>query len=103
MKKNKKPVSKTEVAARKNVLFDSQEIVGTSVKGFDFNSIKGKMDYEKLLESYLSTGFQATHFGKALEIIAKMREEKATIYLGYTSNMFISGLRIVLKYLQTQN
>jgi len=99
MKKNKKPVSKTEAAARKNVLFDSQEIVGTSVKGFDFNSIKGKMDYEKLLESYLSTGFQATHFGKALEIIAKMREEKATIYLGYTSNMVSSGLRDVFKYL----
>ncbi len=89
----------TEKAGKENVLFDSEEIGGLSIEGFDFNSAKKKVDYDKLLDSFLTTGFQATHFAKAVEIVKKMREEKCTIYLGYTSNMVTSGLRDIFRFL----
>ncbi|MBS3075536.1 deoxyhypusine synthase [Candidatus Pacearchaeota archaeon] len=86
----------TEKTSRENVLFDSEEINGISIKGYDFN--KG-VDYNKILDSYLSTGFQASHFAKAIYIIDKMIQEKATIYLGYTSNLVTSGIRDIIRYL----
>lgn len=86
----------TEKIARENVLRDSEEVSGEDVKGYDFN--KG-IDYDKLLDSYSTTGFQATHLAKAIEIINKMISEKCTIYLGYTSNMVTSGLRGIFRYL----
>jgi len=39
------------------------------VKGYDFNE---GIDYHKLLQSYRTSGFQATNFGKAVEEINKM-------------------------------
>lgn len=39
------------------------------VTGYDFN---GGIDYEKLLASYLTTGFQATNFALAVEQINQM-------------------------------
>ncbi len=66
------------------------------VHGYDFN--KG-VNYDKLLDSYLTTGFQATHLAKAINMIKRMRQEKCTIYLGYTSNMVTSGLRNVFRFL----
>ncbi len=89
-------VKNTEKISRENVLRDSEEISGEDVKGYDFNNGK---DYEKLLDGYLTTGFQATHFAKAVEIINKMLKEKATIYLGYTSNLVTSGLREIFRWL----
>jgi deoxyhypusine synthase len=86
----------TKKTARKNVLRESQEAPGLDIKGYEFN--EGK-DYEKLLDSYMTTGFQATHFAKAIGIIDKMISEKATIYLGYTSNMVTSGLREIFRWL----
>ncbi|MFH1358372.1 MAG: deoxyhypusine synthase [archaeon] len=92
-----------EETGRKNVLFDSEEIEGLSIKGFDFNLVnKDGMsgeDYKKLLDSYLTTGFQASHFAKAVKIINKMIKDDVTIYLGYTSNMVTSGLRDIFRYL----
>ncbi|MBS3080081.1 deoxyhypusine synthase [Candidatus Pacearchaeota archaeon] len=96
----KKSKENLEKIGRKNVLFDSEEIEGDKVKGFDFNEWKNeKKNYERLIESFLTTGFQSTHFGKSIEIIKKMIMEKVTIYLGYTSNMVSSGLREVFRYL----
>jgi len=92
-KENKEDIEKI---GRKNVLRGSDEIEGLDIKGYDFN--KG-IDYEKLLDGYLTTGFQATHFAKAIEIINKMLKEKVTIYLGYTSNLVTSGLREIFRYL----
>ena len=40
------------------------------VKGFDFN--KGLSDVHSLLSTYFTTGFQATHFGRAVKEIEKM-------------------------------
>ena len=91
-----KEKNEIEKIGRENVLRGSDEIEGLDIKGYDFN--KG-IDYEKLLESYLTTGFQATHFAKAVEIIDKMIKEKATIFLGYTSNLVTSGLRDIFRYL----
>ena len=78
---------KTEKIARKNVLFESEELEGLSINGFNFNEENKKIDYDRLIDSYLTTGFQATHFAKAISIIKKMIKEKVSIYLGYTSNM----------------
>ncbi|MBW3019004.1 deoxyhypusine synthase [Candidatus Woesearchaeota archaeon] len=66
------------------------------IHGYDFN--KG-VDFGKIIDSYANMGFQAAHLAKAIAIIKKMREEKCTIYLGYTSNMVTSGLRDIFRYL----
>lgn len=89
------------------------------VEGYDFN---GGIDYEGILESYRRTGFQATHFGRAVDEINHMlasREESlseeqldiheaddfikrkygCTIFLGYTSNMASAGIRDVVRFL----
>src|SRR3972149_828393 len=87
---------KTEDISRENVLRKSDEISGTSVKGYDFS--KG-VDYDKIRDSYASTGFQATHFAKAVETINKMIENKVTIFLGCSSNLITSGIRDVVRYL----
>ncbi len=81
---------------KENVLRESEEPEGLEIHGYNFD--KG-VDYEKLIDSFATTGFQATHLAKAIEIINKMREEKCTIYLGYTSNLVTSGLRDVFRYL----
>lgn len=88
--------SDKEKTARKNILRASKEASGISIRGYDFNS---GVNWEKMVDSYASTGFQATNLAKAIEIINKMRKEKAFIYLGYTSNMVSSGLREVFRYL----
>ena len=82
---------------KKNVIRESEEPKNcTAIQGYDFN--KG-VNYDKLIDSYLTTGFQATHLAQAIEIIKQMREEECTIYLGYTSNMVTSGLRDIFCYL----
>ena len=83
--------------AQDNILRSSEDLKGfTAIKGYDFNE---GLDYKKLLDTYVSTGFQAGHLGKAFEIIKKMREENCTIFLGYTSNLVTSGLREMFRYL----
>ena len=86
----------SEKIARENVLFNSEEPEGLTIKGYDFNQ---GVDYDKILNSYLTTGFQATHLARAINIINKMVKEESTIYLGYTSNMVTSGLREIFRYL----
>jgi len=89
-------MGKNEETSRDNVLRKSEEIGGTSVKGYDFNE---GVDYNNILDSYSSTGFQATHFAKAIEIINQMIREKTTIFLGCSSNLITSGIRDVIRYL----
>lgn len=85
-----------EKIARENLLREGEEIKGIAIRGYDFD--KG-VDYAKIIESYKSTGFQASHLAKAIEITNKMIAEEAFIYLGYTSNMVSSGLRDIFRYL----
>ncbi|MBI4170980.1 MAG: deoxyhypusine synthase [Candidatus Aenigmarchaeota archaeon] len=76
--------------AKDSIFKESEEPEGIHIKGYDFS--KG-LDMKAFLKSYASTGFQASHLWKAIEIAKKMREEKVTIFLGYTSNMISSGVR----------
>jgi deoxyhypusine synthase len=81
---------------RKNVLTKSEEIEGIKIKGYDFNN---GVNYEKILDSYGSSGLQSSNFYKAVEIINEMISSNAFIYLGYTSNMVTSGMREIIRYL----
>lgn len=87
---------KTEKIGRKNVLRKSKEISGTAIKGYDFS--KG-VDHRKIIESFKSTGFQATALSDAISITNSMIADKATIFLSYTSNMVSSGVRDIIRYL----
>ncbi len=89
-------MKKTEKKARESILKESSEPEGISIKGYDFD--KG-VDFENIVKSFSTTGFQASHFGKAVEIVGKMIEEKATIFLGCTSNLITSGVRDIVRYL----
>ncbi|RWS20816.1 putative deoxyhypusine synthase-like protein, partial [Leptotrombidium deliense] len=86
------------------------------VEGYDFN--RG-INYNQLLQSFSTTGFQATNFGLAVDQINEMlssREESfeddsmetdefirrksgCTMFLGYTSNMASSGVRETIRFL----
>jgi len=81
---------------KENVLRESEEPQGVYIKGHDFD--RG-VDFDEIIASYATSGFQASHLARAIELIRKMREEKCTIFLGYTSNMVTSGLRDVFRYL----
>lgn len=94
------------------------------VKGPDFDDPIGLHD---LLSGYKQIGFQATSFGRAVEIIEKMRKwrlsheelteaepdfyknpevrenTKCRVFLGYTSNLISSGLREIILYLVKHN
>ncbi|MGV8152350.1 MAG: deoxyhypusine synthase [Candidatus Nanoarchaeia archaeon] len=78
------------------ILKKSKEIKGLVVKGYDLNE---GLDYSRLLDSYSTTGAQATNFAKAIDIIKEMKKENAFIYLGYTSNMVTTGVREIIRYL----
>ncbi|MEK6850469.1 MAG: deoxyhypusine synthase family protein, partial [Nanoarchaeota archaeon] len=96
MEKNKEENEKTEKRVRKNLLRKSEEAKGIKIEGYDFD--KG-VNYEEIIKSYASTGYQASNLSKSIEIINKMISEKAFIFLGYTSNMVSSGLRDVFRYI----
>lgn len=82
--------------AEESLLVESSEPEGLSIKGYNFNN---KFDIKDFLNSYRTTGAQASSLSKAIEIIKEMRKEKAFIYLGYTSNMVTTGNREIIKYL----
>ncbi len=88
--------SNNERIAKENLLRDSVEPEGVSVRGYDFNL---GVDYAKIIESFETTGFQATNLAKAIEITNNMILDNSFVFLGYTSNMISSGLRDVISYL----
>ncbi|MEK6852662.1 MAG: deoxyhypusine synthase [Nanoarchaeota archaeon] len=52
-----------------------------------------------LVESMQKVGFQATHLGNAIEILRKIKEDNAFLFLTFTSNMTSSGLREIFAWL----
>jgi len=82
--------------AKESIFKKSEDIDGVAIKGYDFNE---GVDYKKIIESFSSTGFQASKLSDAIKIVREMRENCDKIYLGYTSNMVSSGLREVIRYL----
>jgi deoxyhypusine synthase len=89
-------MDKNEEIARKNLIRESEEVSGVSIKGYDFND---GVDYSEIVKSFASAGFQASHFSKAIGIVNEMIKQKAFIFLGYTSNMVSSGNREIIRYL----
>ena len=65
------------------------------VEGWDFSQ---PFDFDKFMNQYFHTGFQATNLKKAIDVIKEMRKEKARIFLAFTSNMVTSGLREAICY-----
>jgi len=64
------------------------------VKGF---AISSDMPVSELVSSYRALGFQASHLGKAVEVVGRMQREKGCeIFLSFTSNMVSSGLREII-------
>ncbi len=82
--------------AKDNIFKDSEDVKGIEIRGFDFSK---PLNMKEFLDSYLSTGFQASNLGKAIDIAKKMRKDKVTIFLGYTSNMISSGVREAILHL----
>ncbi|XP_054616777.1 deoxyhypusine synthase isoform X1 [Dunckerocampus dactyliophorus] len=88
------------------------------IRGYDFNQ---GLDLQAVLKSYLTTGFQASSLGLAIQEINRMIEKRlepipaeeneckasgdaprrpgCTIFLGYTSNLISSGVRESIRYL----
>ncbi|KAI5787248.1 deoxyhypusine synthase [Geopyxis carbonaria] len=76
------------------------------VKGVEFNDHAGEdITVAQLLAGMSHMGFQASNLSRAAQTIDAMRTyrdpdgRKATIFLGYTSNLISSGLRETLRYL----
>lgn len=109
--------------AKDSVLVESEKLPEDTpiAGGYDWNA-GSSIDYDRLLSSYKTTGFQATNFGKAVDEINKMiecrakpldeehrdeyeedefirRTKNCTIFLGYTSNIVSSGLRETIRFL----
>lgn len=60
------------------------------IKGF---SVRKNMEVSNMVRNMKNMGFQATNLADGVELINRMRREKATIFLTFTSNMVSSGLR----------
>lgn len=53
-------------------------------------------DWEKTrheTRDFRTFGFQSTNIGRAIDLIEKMKKEKATIFFSFTANMVATGLR----------
>nr|CAG28996.1 homospermidine synthase [Petasites hybridus] len=107
-------------SARSAVFKESESLEGTCAKigGYDFNN---GINHSQLLKSMVSTGFQASNLGEAMEIVNQMldwrlsheqvpencsEEEKKNresvkckVFLGFTSNLISSGVRETIRYL----
>ncbi len=82
------------------VLKRSADVKGTSIEGPDLY----RASLEEILESYTRIGFQATHFGRAVEIWRRIEQEREKtgwprVFLAYTSNIISSGLREIIAWL----
>ncbi|KAK6797723.1 hypothetical protein RDI58_005425 [Solanum bulbocastanum] len=100
----------------------SEDLEGscTKIVGYDFN--KG-VNYSELIKSMISTGFQASNLGDAIDIVNQMLNWRLShevpmedcsekerdvayresitckIFLGFTSNLISSGVRETIRYL----
>ena len=66
------------------------------IKGIKLNK---NMKINELVNGMGNIGFQATQLSKAVKIIERMKKDKATIFLSFTSNMVSSGLREIIAQL----
>ncbi|GBG80939.1 hypothetical protein CBR_g31495 [Chara braunii] len=116
-------VGDAEVLVREAVLCRSDKLDTEVpiVRGYDFQN--GTVDYDALLQAMLTTGFQASHFGRAVQEVNRMiswrlsdeavepdcspehrdpavrSSVKSKIFLGFTSNLISSGIRETIRFL----
>ncbi|MCD4666849.1 deoxyhypusine synthase [archaeon] len=82
---------------KENILKKSEEPEGLKeIKGYNFDK---EFNFDELIDSYETTGFQASNLSKSIKIINEMEKEKCVMFLGYTSGMVSSGLRDIFRYL----
>ncbi|KAL5985489.1 hypothetical protein ACLOJK_027473 [Asimina triloba] len=107
---------------RSVVFKESENLEGTGQKiaGYDFNH---GVDYPALLKSMISTGFQASNLGYAIQVVNEMldwrladdepaedcsdeerdltfrKSVKCKVFLGFTSNLISSGVRETVRFL----
>jgi len=70
------------------------------VKGYDFEQT---FDFDSFIQSFKNMGIQGTNLGFGIEIVKKMIDEKAKIFLSCTSNMVSSGNREIIRFLVKNN
>ncbi|XP_054787518.1 deoxyhypusine synthase [Prosopis cineraria] len=104
------------------VFKQSESLEGKSIKieGYDFNQ---GVNYPQLLKSFVTTGFQASNLGDAIQVINQMldwsladeaitedcneeendlayrKSVRCKVFLGFTSNLISSGVRDTVRYL----
>ncbi|XP_074304053.1 deoxyhypusine synthase-like [Silene latifolia] len=111
------------MASTRAVVFkESENLEGKrpKIEGYDFNQ---GVNYSEFLNSFVSTGFQASNLGDAIQLVNQMlewrladeepvndctEEEKdpsfrestrCKLFLGFTSNLISSGVRDTVRYL----
>ncbi len=67
-----------------------------SIEGYDFEQ---EFDFDKFIDSFYTTAFQASHLARGIDIINQMIESKATIMMSFTANAISSGIREIIKFL----
>ena len=91
------PERKEETGSHDHVVPGSdEELEAADVRGYDF---RGDFDLVEMLDAYATTGFQATHLAEAIDIVERMRDDEATVYITFTSNIVSSGLRECVAHL----
>lgn len=68
----------------------------TSIRGIDFEQSNS---LEALAQSLNRTGFQASHLGRAIDLVNQLLFCRTPIYLSFTGNAVSSGLREVIAFL----
>lgn len=94
MKTRSNPFEKAKEHVFKKSELNEKDAV--SIRGLDMSK---PFDFDKLIDSYLTTGFQASNLRQAIEIIMKMQSENAVIFLGCNSNIITSGIREIIRWL----
>ncbi|KAL4194442.1 hypothetical protein AMTRI_Chr05g59280 [Amborella trichopoda] len=109
--------------ATRAIVFKQSELLDgkfEKISGYDFNN---GVDYEKLLGSMITTGFQASNLGEAISTVNQMldwrlsdeepsedcngketdleyrKSVKCKVFLGFTSNLISSGVRETVRFL----
>ncbi|KAI4347025.1 hypothetical protein L6164_007875 [Bauhinia variegata] len=109
-------------SARSAAFKDSESLEGKcfKIEGYDFNQ---GVDYSQLLKSMVTTGFQASNLGDAIQVVNQMldwrladepvtedcseeerdfayrKSVRCKVFLGFTSNLISSGVRDTVRYL----
>lgn len=95
-KTNYEKYQKEAYQPRKIITLDNHP----KIEGYDFSK---KFNFENFMNSYLTTGFQATELAKAIKVTKDMIDGKSTIFLSFTGNAISSGLRDIITYLVKNN